>query len=80
MAHCAQVYQVDMKGAPAGPDNPFNNAFYAHKTLLETEKGARAMLNGDTWRTWKIENPSVLNRMGDPVRLLPMRVWARERR
>jgi Cu2+-containing amine oxidase len=54
------VYQVDMKGAPAGPDNPFHNAFFAHKTLLETEKGARAKLNGDTWRTWKIENPSVL--------------------
>lgn len=61
------VYQVDMKGAPAGPDNPFNNAFFADKTLLQTEKGARANLNGDTWRTWKIENPSVLNRMGDPV-------------
>ena len=49
-----------MKGAPAGPDNPFNNAFFADKTLLQTEKGARANLNGDTWRTWKIENPSVL--------------------
>ena len=39
----------------------------AEKTLLKTEKQARANMNLESWRTWKIENPDVLNAMGDPV-------------
>ena len=41
----------------------------AKKTLLKTESEAKAHLNLPTWRTWKFENPDVLNAMGDPVRM-----------
>eukprot|EP00959_Pyramimonas_sp_CCMP1952_P392976 8234496-Pyramimonas_sp.AAC.1 len=62
------VYQMDMVGEEMGPSNPFGNAFGAKKTLLETELVAKADIDMKTWRTWKFENPSELNAMGDPVR------------
>ena len=61
------VYQVDVVPDEPGPKNPFANAFTARATLLETEKQARANLNLETARTWKIVNPSVLNAVGEPV-------------
>jgi primary-amine oxidase len=61
------VYQVDVEGEEMGPENPYGNAFVAKKTLLKTESEAKAHLNLPTWRTWKFENPDVLNAMGDPV-------------
>src|SRR5262249_6486926 len=36
-------------------------------TLLKTEKQARAQLNLETARTWKIVNPNVANALGEPV-------------
>src|SRR6185295_1669463 len=36
-------------------------------TLLKTEKQARANLNQETGRTWKIVNPAILNAAGDPI-------------
>ena len=36
-------------------------------TLLKTEKQARAHLNLETARTWKIVNPNVRNAVGEPV-------------
>jgi primary-amine oxidase len=50
-----------------GPNNPFENAFSAKATLLETEKQAKAHLNLETARTWKITNPNMLNAVGEPV-------------
>jgi primary-amine oxidase len=61
------VYQVDIVPDEPGPGNPFENAFRARATLLETEKQARANLNVETARSWKIVNPRVLNAVGDPV-------------
>ncbi len=61
------VYQVDVVPDEPGPKNPFANAFTARTTLLETEKQARAQLNLETARTWKIVNPNVLNAVGEPV-------------
>jgi primary-amine oxidase len=61
------VYQVDVVPDEPGAANPFGNAFYAKATPLATEKQARANLNLETARTWKIVNPNVKNRTGEPV-------------
>jgi primary-amine oxidase len=61
------VYQVDVVPDDLGPKNPFENAFSAKAKLLESEKQARASLNLETARTWKIVNPSVKNAVGEPV-------------
>ncbi len=67
------IYQVDVVPDPLGPKNPFENAFSARATLLETEKQARANLNLETARSWKIVNPKSLNAVAEPVgyRFLP---------
>ncbi len=61
------AYQIDLVADDPGPANPFENAFQAKATLLEREKQARANLNFETARTWKIVNPSRLNAVGQPV-------------
>jgi primary-amine oxidase len=61
------VQQVDLVADEVGPDNPFENAFQAKATILKSEKQARANLNVETSRTWKIINPDVRNAAGDPV-------------
>ncbi|MEP7259162.1 MAG: primary-amine oxidase [Flavitalea sp.] len=61
------VYEVNIVSEEEGEDNPFENAFYAKSTLLETELQARANLNLETSRYWKIINPNRKNRVGEPV-------------
>ncbi|MFO0969517.1 MAG: primary-amine oxidase [Gemmataceae bacterium] len=61
------VYQVDVVADPPGPKNPFENAFSAKATLLETEAQAKANLNLETARNWRIVNPNVKNAVGEPV-------------
>jgi primary-amine oxidase len=61
------VYQVDTMPDELGPQNPFENAFRARTMLLETEKQARAHLNLETARSWKIVNSQVRNAVGEPV-------------
>jgi primary-amine oxidase len=61
------VYQVDVIPDEPGPGNPFENAFRARATLLETEKQARAHINLETARTWRIVNPKARNAVGEPV-------------
>ncbi len=61
------VYQVDVVPDEPGPNNPYENAFQARPTLLKTEKQARANLNLETARTWRIVNESVRNHVGEPV-------------
>ncbi|MGL4551325.1 MAG: primary-amine oxidase [Gemmataceae bacterium] len=67
------VQQLDVVADPVTADNPYENAFRAVTTTLKTEKQARAHLNLQTGRTWKVINPSVKNHVGDPVgyRFLP---------
>ncbi len=67
------VYRVDVVPDPVDDTNPFDNAFHAQATPLRTEKEARGHLNLETARTWKIVNPEVTNRVGEPVgyRFLP---------
>ena len=61
------VQQVDVVPEPIDQNNPFENAFVAQSTPLLSEKQARANLNLETARTWKIVNPAVLNAVGEPV-------------
>lgn len=67
------VQQLDVVPDPITADNPFENAFQCQATTLKTEKQARANLNLETARTWKVINPNVLNAVGEPVgyRFLP---------
>jgi primary-amine oxidase len=67
------VYQVDVVPDEPGAANPYENAFQARATRLLTEKEARAHLNLETARSWKIVNENVKNAVGEPVayRFLP---------
>jgi primary-amine oxidase len=67
------VQRVDVVADPIDDKNPYENAFRAKATTLETEKQARAYLNLETARTWKVLNPRVKNAVGEPVayRFLP---------
>jgi primary-amine oxidase len=61
------VQQVDVLADEPSDVNPYENAFRARATSLRTEKQARAHLNLESARSWKIINPSVRNAVGEPV-------------
>lgn len=61
------VYQVDVTPDAPGPANPHGNAFSAKNTLLKTDTQARAHMNLQTARAWKVVNPHVTNVVGEPV-------------
>jgi primary-amine oxidase len=61
------VQRVDVLPDLLDENNPHENAFRAKATTLETENQARAHLNLETGRTWKVINPRVLNAVGEPV-------------
>jgi primary-amine oxidase len=61
------VQQIDVLADPPGPENPFHNAFRAHATDLQSEAQAKARLNPQSMRTWKIINPLSKNALGQPV-------------
>jgi primary-amine oxidase len=62
-----RVYQVDAECMPAGPDNPWSNAFRARKTLVSRESEGVADVDVATSRSWRIVNESVRNGLGQPV-------------
>lgn len=61
------VQQVDVVPDELGEANPFENAFQARATTLKSERQARANLNLESARSWKILNRDVRNAVGDPV-------------
>ncbi|MBD1910222.1 MULTISPECIES: primary-amine oxidase [unclassified Leptolyngbya] len=67
------VYEVNSESAPPGPDNPMGNAFFATSTPLKTEQEAKRIIDPLKARYWKIVNPSVKNRLDQPVgfKLIP---------
>jgi primary-amine oxidase len=67
------VYEVNTVADPSGTDNPYNNAFHAEATLLETESQAQRVIDPLSARYWTIANRSVHNRLGQPVayKLMP---------
>ncbi|HXQ43955.1 MAG TPA: primary-amine oxidase [Acidimicrobiales bacterium] len=61
------IYEIDVEAEPAGPENPWGNAFAARATALEHELAAQRVVDPARSRVWKIVNPSVSNAAGDPV-------------
>jgi primary-amine oxidase len=61
------VVEVDAVGLPMGPGNEYGNAIVARKTEITNERDARRMCDPAKARTWKVINPGVSNRLGDPV-------------
>jgi len=67
------AYRVDVEADPPGPDNPFDNAFRAVSTRLETEQQAIDVVDAAKARTWRVVNEGATNRFGQPTgyKLLP---------
>jgi len=61
------VYEVNIESEPPGKANDFETAFYARSTLLQTESQAKANLNLEKSRFWKIVNHKRKNHVGEPV-------------
>jgi primary-amine oxidase len=61
------VYEVNTEAEPMGAENPYGNAFFAQSTLLKTELAAQRIIDPLTARYWKIVNPNLQNRLGQPV-------------
>jgi len=61
------VYEVDTVSEENGPDNPMMNGCYPVSTLLETETQAQRLIDPLKARYWKVVNPNVVNRLGQPV-------------
>ena len=61
------VYEVNTVADPPGPENPHDNAFRAEATLLRSEAAAQRTVDPLRGRFWTIVNPSVRNRLGQPV-------------
>lgn len=70
------VVECNTYAEPAGPENPYGNAYYVQETVLETERAACRSARQETQRYWKVINPSRLNHVGQPVgyKLEPMNV------
>jgi primary-amine oxidase len=62
-----RVEEVEVETAPAGPDNPWANAFSQRSKLLARESEAQRVVNPATSRAWKVSNPEVRNGLDNPV-------------
>lgn len=67
------VCEVNAEPLPAGPDNEHGTAFRSVATPLSSEARARRDVDPQRSRYWKVLNPNVVNRLGQPVayKLLP---------
>jgi primary-amine oxidase len=52
---------------PAGPNNPYGNAFFQQETVLRRESEAARRANAESQRYWKVINPNKTNYVGSPV-------------
>ncbi len=62
-----EVHEVDVEPMAAGDDNPWGNGFTPVATRLERESQARRRIEPARSRVWRISNPGVRNRLGQPV-------------
>lgn len=62
-----EVYEVDAETMPAGPANPWMNAFRPKATRFERELAAQRETDASRSRTWRIVNPASRNGLGRPV-------------
>ncbi len=61
------VEEVDLVGAPAGPDNPYGNAIRQHVTRLGTESQGARLADSSRGRTWRVLSTERANKFGKPV-------------
>jgi primary-amine oxidase len=61
------VYELDVEPVPPGDDNPLGNAFVQKATLIDRESEGARFCDFARGRTWKVVNPEVRNRLGQPV-------------
>lgn len=62
------AYMMDVEADKEDDEhNRFHNAFHVKKTRLDTEKQARTNVCLEKSRTWKFENDSVRNGIGEPT-------------
>ena len=60
------VYEVDTAPLPAGPDNPYGNAFTAIANPLLSEADGQRVANSASARHWRIANSNKVNHVGHP--------------
>ena len=58
------VVECNTYADPAGPENPYGNAFRQHETVLETEKGAARKADPSTHRYWNFTSSDRTNHVG----------------
>jgi primary-amine oxidase len=61
------VYEVDAVGLPRGRGNPDGTAFVGRATPITREAEAGRSIDPAADRHWRIVNPNVTNRFGQPV-------------
>ena len=61
------VSEVNFASAPVDQDNPHGNAILIDETVFKTESQAQRQINAQTARYWRVINPSIKNRHGQPV-------------
>lgn len=61
------VFEVETRPRPAGPDNPYDNAFEAVVTPIRSEAESGRSVHSPTARHWRIANPARTNAVGEPV-------------
>ncbi|BBB02211.1 putative copper amine oxidase [Actinacidiphila reveromycinica] len=61
------VDEVESAAVPRGPGNPTGTGFTQTVTRLRTESGAQRLADTTRNRSWVVTNPSVANRLGNPV-------------
>jgi primary-amine oxidase len=61
------VEEINAEPEPAGPDNPWGNAFRPHVTPLATELAAQRDVNPSTSRAWRVVNRAQRNALDQPV-------------
>ncbi|TKA12149.1 primary-amine oxidase [Actinacidiphila oryziradicis] len=61
------VDEVEAAPVPRGPRNPTGTGFTQTLTRLRTEAGAGRLADNARNRSWLVTNPSVTNRLGNPV-------------
>jgi primary-amine oxidase len=61
------VDEVDVRRVPSGPANAYGNAFGRTVTRIASEADGGRLADASLARTWRIENPERMNRLGRPV-------------
>jgi primary-amine oxidase len=62
-----EIYEIDAERLPAGPDNPWHNAFRPKATRLDSEAVAQRDTDASVSRVWRITSSQARNKFGHPT-------------